>query len=154
MTKRKNINLQLDTIADGSLNEKFQAEMKQVLKNLMDPNTSPKDKRKISINLIFTTNDQRSQVETEVAVKSALAAQTGFDTTILMGMNTKGEIVANELKSGTAGQTYIGVDGIQRDDTGRPIDEVEQEQAQPKETKDDQPTPSADVINLRNQNKA
>lgn len=146
MTKKENVNLDLDKIAEGGLNEKFKTEMKRVLKNLMDPNTSFKAKRKISITLSFASNERRSEIATTINVKSTLASPDGVDTTILKGMTDSGDVVANELKSGTPGQTYIGMDGIQRTDTGEAIDKVEAEDDQkPKE-----PAKNSDVIDFQN----
>lgn len=47
------INLNLSQLANGGIQEKINSELEKVLDNIMDPNTSPKEKRKLVITLTF-----------------------------------------------------------------------------------------------------
>lgn len=117
------VDLKLNKINHGALQEKFEREMDRVLENLLDPNTAPDKKRKVQINMSFVTDDNREMVDMEAEVKSTLVPQKTVTTKILFGEDDEG-IVANELKSGAPGQTYIDPeDGQFKDDKGRTITE-------------------------------
>ncbi|APX72698.1 replication terminator protein [Companilactobacillus allii] len=124
----KDINFDLSQIADGGVQEKFSRELKKLSENILDSNTDAKAKRKITINLTYKPNDNRDAVDVIAEVKSTLAPQVGLSTTMLVGRDENtGVIAANELKSGTPGQTYFdSIDSTLKTDTGEPVDEVEE----------------------------
>ncbi|WP_338209339.1 replication terminator protein [Lactiplantibacillus paraxiangfangensis] len=126
----KSINFNLSEISGGAVQEKIDREMKRVAANIIDPNTDAKKKRKITLTISLAPNDSRTVVDVDTEVKSVLAPQSAVPTTIMTGRNLDtGEIAVNELKSGTPGQTYIDDDGTVKTDTGKPVEEVEKEQA-------------------------
>lgn len=59
-------------------------------------------------------------------IKTTLAPLTDVATTVLTGLNDKGQPEAQELKSGTKGQMFIDEDGELRDDKGTPVEEIEE----------------------------
>lgn len=125
MTK-KSINFNLSEISDGAVQEKLDREMKRVAANILDPNTEAKKKRKITLTMSFSPNDNRTVIDVDTEVKSVIAPQVAVPTTMMTGRNLDtGEIAINELKSGTSGQTYIDDDGTVKTDTGTPVEEVE-----------------------------
>ncbi|MBE1727418.1 replication terminator protein [Lactobacillus plantarum] len=125
MTK-KSINFNLSEISDGAVQEKLDREMKRVAANILDPNTEAKKKRKITLTMSFSPNDNRTVIDVDTEVKSVIAPQVAVPTTMMTGRNLDtGEIAINELKSGTPGQTYIDDDGTVKTDTGTPVEEVE-----------------------------
>lgn len=128
MVKKKSINFDLSSIAEGNLQEKVDRALAKVTKNIMDLNTDAKKKRKVTINITLAPNDNRDTVDVITDVKTTLAPEVGVSTTLLVGEDD-GIPVANELKSGAVGQTYIDDDGTQRTDTGESVDKVEQENA-------------------------
>lgn len=128
MVKKKSINFDLSSIAEGGLQEKVDRALANVTKNIMDLNTDAKKKRKVTINITLAPNDNRDMVDVITDVKTTLAPEVGVSTTLLVGEDD-GIPVANELKSGAVGQTYIDDDGTQRTDTGESVDKVEQENA-------------------------
>ena len=142
----KVINFKLSEIAEGGLQEKFTKELKKLSENILDPNTDAKAKRKITIGLTYKPNDNRDAIDVVAEVKSSLAPQVGLSTTMLVGRDENtGMIAANELKSGTPGQTYFdSKDSTLKTDTGKPVDEVEKEDSDIKEPK------SEKVIDLQN----
>lgn len=126
MEKTDLMNFTLSEIADGAVQEKFGVELAKVATNILDVNTNTKDKRRITIDLTFSPNDNRDAVDVMASVRSKLAPQIGVSTTMLVGRDLKKGVTAvNELKSGTIGQTYIDDQGEVRTDIGQPISEIE-----------------------------
>lgn len=124
---KKLIGLDLSHIAEGGLQEKLDNELEKVFDNILDLNTEPKAKRKITITLTMSSNEERTVVDTVMDVKSKLAPQSGVATTILVGRDyDTGQLHANELKSSIPGQMYFDENGEIRTDIGQPVAEVEQ----------------------------
>lgn len=124
---KKLIGFDLSHIAEGGLQEKLDNELEKVFDNILDLNTEPKAKRKITITLTMSSNEERTVVDTVMDVKSKLAPQSGVATTILVGRDyDTGQLHANELKSSIPGQMYFDENGEIRTDIGQPVAEVEQ----------------------------
>ena len=127
--EKKLIGLDLTHIADGGLQEKLDNELEKVFDNILDLNTEAKAKRKITIELIMSSNEERTVVDTTMTVKSKLAPQNGVATTILVGRDyDTGQVHANELKSTVPGQMYFDENGEILTDIGQPVEEIEQQQ--------------------------
>lgn len=136
--EKKLIGLDLSHIADGGLQEKLDNELEKVFDNILDLNTEAKAKRKITITLTMSSNEERTVVDTIMDVKSKLAPQNGVATTILVGRDyDTGKVHANELKSTVPGQMYFDENGEIFTDIGQPVDEIEQ-----------QPTAKPDIIDF------
>lgn len=84
-----NSSICLSRIANGELEEKFQHELARVLQNLMDVNTPFKDKRKITIDMIFEQNEERREIQISLAVKSKLAPRVPVKTHFGTGRDLK-----------------------------------------------------------------
>ena len=127
---KKLIGLDLSHIAEGGLQEKLDNELEKVFDNILDLNTEAKAKRKITIELIMSSNEERTVVDTTMTVKSKLAPQNGVATTILVGRDfDTGQVHANELKSTVPGQMYFDENGEILTDIGQPVTEIEQQEA-------------------------
>lgn len=130
--EKKLIGLDLSHIAEGGLQEKLDNELEKVFDNILDLNTEAKAKRKITVTLTMSSNEERTVVDTTMEVKSKLAPQHGVATTILVGRDLDtGQVHANELKSTVPGQMYFDENGEILTDIGQLVDEVEQETSQP-----------------------
>ncbi|QJD61102.1 hypothetical protein [Streptococcus dysgalactiae] len=130
--EKKLIGLDLSHIAEGGLQEKLDNELEQVFDNILDLNTEAKAKRKITIELIMSSNEERTVVDTTMTVKSKLAPQNGVATTILVGRDyDTGQVHANELKSTVPGQMYFDENGEILTDIGQPVEEIEQQPTKP-----------------------
>ncbi|WP_254593531.1 replication terminator protein [Terribacillus sp. AE2B 122] len=114
--------INLDELAGGAVHEKFNREMKRVLANIMDPNTDPEKKRKITITLTIAGDENRMTTDVTVSAKSTLAPSKDVSTKLVIGEDHYGNVLGQELKSGIIGQTYMDDDGELRDDTGHLID--------------------------------
>ena len=88
---------QLEKFAHGAVQEKFSRAFTKVIDNLLDPNTSFKEARKITITLKFTQNEARDDVNCDVSVTEKLAAQAPTKTSFAIGKDLKsGRVYAEE----------------------------------------------------------
>ena len=60
-------------MARGAFQERVDLEMSKVIDNILDPNTKPTQKRKLTMSIEFAPDDERSNIGVSVSVKSALA---------------------------------------------------------------------------------
>ena len=81
--------VELKNIAGGALQAKFNKAMEAVVANLLDPNTPSKDKRKITIEMTFVTDEERTQVASTVSVKQKLAPLHPITTQFGIGKDLK-----------------------------------------------------------------
>ncbi|MNC08508.1 hypothetical protein D3C75_560960 [compost metagenome] len=114
----QSVEIKLESLADGSISERFKQELSKVLTNIADPNTAAKAVRKVAITLTIKPNDNREMAEVSISATSTLAPAKEVLTTIIMDRDNEGKAVAAELKSGQRGQAYIDNDGDVADDTG------------------------------------
>ncbi|MBY9077167.1 replication terminator protein [Paenibacillus sp. HN-1] len=114
----QSVEIKLESLADGSISERFKQELAKVLTNIADPNTAAKAVRKVAITLTIKPNDNREMAEVSISATSTLAPAKEVLTTIIMDRDNEGKAVAAELKSSQRGQTYIDNDGDVADDTG------------------------------------
>ena len=81
--------IELKNIAGGALQAKFNKAMEAVVATLLDPNTPSKDKRKITIEMTFVTDEERTQVASTVSVKQKLAPLHPINTQFGIGKDLK-----------------------------------------------------------------
>lgn len=81
--------VELKNIAGGALQAKFNKAMEAEVANLLDPNTPSKDKRKITIEMTFVTDEERTQVASTVSVKQKLAPLHPINTQFGIGKDLK-----------------------------------------------------------------
>lgn len=121
---KKNINVNLSDMANGAVQVKLNRAMEQVVKNILDPNTDATKKRRITLNLTITPAETRDSFALATQVKTTLVPEMEVPATVLVGKSSDGKLVANELKSGTAGQEYFDPeDSTLKDDKGNPIED-------------------------------
>jgi len=113
--------IDLNSFAQGSLQERVNIELQKVLANIADPNTDPKKVRKVTLTLSISGDDQRNLAAVQIQAKSNLAPAKAIETKIIMDLDHKGKVTGAELKSGVQGQTYIDTDGDVATDTGEKI---------------------------------
>lgn len=65
----------LSNIGDGTMDEKFEKAMKDVVSNIQDLNTPAQAKRTISITIDFVPDELREQAAVAIEVKTKLAGQ-------------------------------------------------------------------------------
>lgn len=117
----KSTEIKLESLADGSVSERFKQELAKVLTNIADPNTAAKAVRNVSVTLTIKPNEKRDTAEVSISATSKLAPALEVMTTIIMDRDNDGKAVAAELKSGQHGQSYLADDGEVMSDTGEQI---------------------------------
>ncbi len=127
------MNIDLNSLADGAVAEKVDAEFQRVLKNMADPNTDPTKARSITLTLTFKGNKNREIWDCTSKVSSKLVAAKEVESTFIVGRDQDGGVVGRELNSGVKGQMYIDGDGDVSTDVGEKV------------TTEEQPTPAAPV---------
>ncbi len=88
------------TVAEGALIEQADYEIRKVLENIMDRNTDPTKKRKVTITLEFRGTKDRDIASVEFITKSVLAPTIPIDSRIVFEKDPAGNIIAEELTKG------------------------------------------------------
>ena len=88
----------LSLLGGGQLQEMFDMSFAKVMKNLLDPNTSYKDKRSITITLNFSMDEERNKTKCEFSCKEKLAPTKKVETTFGIAKDLEtGQIQAKEF---------------------------------------------------------
>lgn len=87
--------LSIATVSNGAVEELFQRDLAEVMKNMDDPSTDPKEPRKIQIELILTQNELREMGVLEVKSKTKLAGARATGSTFVL-RNEAGKVIAYE----------------------------------------------------------
>ena len=72
----------LETFAGGELSRQINRDIEAVMRNVVDPNTDVKAKRKITVTIEFKPNEQRNFITTNVNSKPTLAPALGAVTAL------------------------------------------------------------------------
>lgn len=83
------MNVDLNKIGGGALQQRFNREFEKVVKNMKDPNTSYKEARKVTITLTFKQDEERNAAVCTCEVQSKLAKSKSFDTNFGIGRDLK-----------------------------------------------------------------
>ena len=95
----------LHDLAGGALQEKVNQAFEQVMKNMQDPNTPWKNKRKINLTLSFEQNEDRTDCTCDISVDTKLASVKPVSTKFSTQKDlTTGKIYAEEYGPGIRGQ--------------------------------------------------
>lgn len=100
--------IELKDIAGGALQEKAQAAIEEVIKNMQDPNTPWKNKREVLIKLKFIQNEDRDDSTCEISVEKKLAQSKPIETKFALGKDLEtGEVIAEEYGKQIRGQMSL-----------------------------------------------
>ncbi|APF21634.1 replication terminator protein [Clostridium butyricum] len=102
--------INLESFADGALAEKVNMALRQVLDNMIDPNTDWKIKRKLTIDMTLVTGEDRELTEVNIIAKTKLAPSKALQAKIVIGTDGKGGVLASEYKKQVPGQSVMRVD--------------------------------------------
>ena len=110
--------LTLGNLKNGAVDEVFQRELANVLKNMSDPNTSNTKARSITIKLNFKPDKKRESGKLSFNVKSTLCPVEEMETIFVMdaksiveiGNSSPGQMVIN-IETGEIEETPIVKDG-------------------------------------------
>ena len=90
----------LETFAGGELSRQINRDIEAVMRNVVDPNTEVKAKRKITVTIEFKPNEQRNFITTNVNSKPTLAPALGAVTALGVQQDlTSGAIDVAEIGS-------------------------------------------------------
>lgn len=90
----------LETFAGGELSRQINRDIEAVMRNVVDPNTDVKAKRKITVTIEFKPNEQRNFITTNVNSKPTLAPSLGAVTALGVQQDlTSGAIDVAEIGS-------------------------------------------------------
>lgn len=95
--------LRLETIADGALAELFAKAVDEVMENIQDLNTDAEAKRRITLTLTFSPNEQRNTAAVGIAAATKLAGVRSATTTVFMGRH---EGVARGVEALSQGEMF------------------------------------------------
>ena len=95
-------------MARGAFEERVDYEMDRVIQNILDPNTKATAKRKITLTIELTPDDERRTIGVSVTAKSALAATNPVTTGLYVTADGNGELVVAELVPQVPGQMDMG----------------------------------------------
>jgi hypothetical protein len=116
--------INLEQFADGAFAEKVNIGLKEVLANIRDLNTDWKKKRKLTIELTFSAREDRELTSVDIIAKPKLEPAKPLSTTIVMGTDGKGGIMASEFKKQITGQSVMRVD----EETGEVLTTAEEKE--------------------------
>lgn len=88
-------------------------EMDKVIQNILDPNTKATAKRKITLTIELTPDDERRTIGVSVTAKSTLAATNPVATALYVTSDGNGELVVAEMVPQVPGQ--MNMDGTQQE---------------------------------------
>lgn len=99
----------LNSFAGGALAEKFNVAFKQVMENIMDTNTEAGKKRKLILELTVEGNEDRDLTYVAIKTKVKLEQPKQAVTTVVIGKDPNGEVLASEYKKQVPGQIITTV---------------------------------------------
>lgn len=102
--------INLEQFANGALAEKMNGALREVLENINDPNTDYKEKRKLTVELIFESSEDRELAIVRIKAKTKLAPNKPIETKLVIGTDGKGGVLASEYKKQVPGQSVMRVD--------------------------------------------
>lgn len=96
-------------MARGAIQERVDYEVTKVINNIMDANTDPKAKRKITLTIEMKPDENRQFISLSAIAKSTLAPVVPIGTTLGIAADSNGEMVIVETVPQVPGQ--MNMDG-------------------------------------------
>ena len=96
-------------MAKGAIQERVDYEVAKVIDNILDMNTDPKTKRKITLTIELKPDDNRQFIALSASAKSTLAPVVPIGTTLGIAADKNGEMVIVETVPQIPGQ--MNMDG-------------------------------------------
>jgi hypothetical protein len=100
-------------MAAGAIEEKVDYEVSRVIDNILDLNTKPDAKRKITVTLEFVPDAERKRIGLFVNAKSTLVPTSPVSTSMMITADSNGELVVAEMVPQIPGQ--LALDGHEQE---------------------------------------
>lgn len=97
-------------MARGAFQERVDYEMAKVIDNILDANTNPTARRKITVTLEFAPDDDRTNIGVSVTAKSNLAPTTAARTSLYVCGGQDGQVSVVEMVPQIPGQQTLNGD--------------------------------------------
>ena len=94
-------------MARGAIMESVDREMNTVIDNIIDENTNPAAKRKLTVTLEFSPDDNREVVSVIASVKTTLCSANSVTTALYISKAKKGSAEAFEMVPNIPGQSNL-----------------------------------------------
>ena len=94
-------------MAKGAIQERVDYEMRRVVDNILDTNTKATAKRKITLTVELTPDDERETISVKATAKSTLAATNPIATSLYITGDQNGVPVIAELVPHIPGQMTL-----------------------------------------------
>lgn len=94
-------------MANGAIKERVDYEMPRIIDNIMDPNTRADKKRSLTLQLDFTPDADRRQINVSVTAKSKLEPTNPVTTALHITGDSNGEVQAVEMVPQIPGQQDV-----------------------------------------------
>jgi hypothetical protein len=91
-------------MASGAIEERVDVEVSRVVENILDPNTRPDAKRKITITLEFAPDVEREHITINATTKTTLCPTNPVRTSLFITPDGNGEMVIAEAVPQIPGQ--------------------------------------------------
>lgn len=91
-------------MAQGAFQERVDYEMQRCVDNILDVNTKATAKRKITLTIELTPDDDRRQIRVNVVAKATLAATNPVAISLCVTTDGNGEMVVAEMVPQLPGQ--------------------------------------------------
>ena len=102
-------------MSQGAILERVNYEMQRVIDNILDVNTKPDAKRKLTVTLVLTPSSDRKTITVQTTAKSTLVATDAITTGLFITNNpSSGEMVVAEMVPQIPGQ--LDMDGDYQED--------------------------------------
>ena len=94
-------------MAAGAIEEKVDYEVSRVIDNILDLNSKPDAKRKVTITLEFLPDAERKHITIAATAKSTLVPTAAVATSVIITNDGNGEMVVAELTPQIPGQLNL-----------------------------------------------
>lgn len=91
-------------MAKGAIQERVDYEVSRVVDNILDMNTEAKVKRKVTLTITMSPDEDRQVVKIEASAKSTLAPVTPVGTSLVITADGNGEMILAEIVPQVPGQ--------------------------------------------------
>lgn len=107
MSNPKDARSSLLQMAKGAIQERVDYEVSKVIDNILDTNTDPTAKRKVTLTLELKPDKERSVVAITASAKATLAPTVPVGTSLVITADGEGEMMLAEIVPNVPGQMSL-----------------------------------------------